>query len=146
MVKASKPKKTKNLGGRPPIKITKALCKKAERLAAQGLTQEQIASVLGMGKTTLYDKQAKYPEFSNAIQSGRDKGIKEVTNALFQKAKKGDVSAQKYFLNNRDNPNWKDRTENTLQGPNGGPIEITDISKLTDAQLDARIAKLQSND
>ncbi len=99
--------------GRPPIEITPELCQKAESLAAQGLTMDQIASVLGMSRGTVYDKQANFPDFSDAIQAGRDKGIAQVTNALFKKATDGDIAAQKYYLNNRDNGNWKDRIENT---------------------------------
>ncbi len=114
---------------RPAIEITVDMCKKAESLAAQGLTMEQIASVLGIGVRTLYEKQAAYPQFSQAIEQGRDKGIATVTNALFNKAKEGDVAAQKYYLNNRDNANWKDRRENTHQGPGGGPVQVTAIER-----------------
>lgn len=95
--------------GRPLIEITPELCKQAEKLAAQGLTMDQIALTLNMGKTTLYEKVNKYTEFSDAIEAGRGKGIAAITNALFKKAKEGDVAAQKYYLNNRDNQNWKDR-------------------------------------
>ena len=43
--------------GKPPLKIDKQLCLKAETFAAQGLTMSQIANVLGMGESTLYEKQ-----------------------------------------------------------------------------------------
>jgi orotate phosphoribosyltransferase-like protein len=42
---------------RPKIEITEELCKKAEALSAQGLTMEQIATVLGMSASSLYEKQ-----------------------------------------------------------------------------------------
>ena len=100
--------------GRPLIEITNALCKKAEKLAGQGLTIDQISTYLGMGTATLYEKVNKYPEFSDAITRGRAKGIDKITNALFDKALDGDVQAQKYYLNNRDNKNWRDRHEHTL--------------------------------
>ena len=110
--------------GRPQIEITPELCKKAETLAAQGLTMEQIALTLGMGKTTLYDKKAEYSDFSNAIEEGRAKGIATISNALFQNAKSGDTVAQKYYLNNRDNANWKDRVHNQTDiTSDGKPLE-----------------------
>ena len=121
--------------GRPPIEITDELCKKVETLAAQGLTKEQMASVLGMGRTTFFDKQAKYPNFLNAIAAGQAKGIATITNALFNKAKKGDTPAIKYYLNNRDNANWKDRIDSTVSGN----IALSDI---TDEQIDSRIKAL----
>ena len=43
--------------GRPEIVITDETLKRAEVYAAQGLTMPQIASVLGMSETTLYDKK-----------------------------------------------------------------------------------------
>ena len=113
--------------GRPAIPITDEVCKKAESLAAQGLTQAQIASVLGMGESTLYEKIKEYPEFLEAIEAGKAKGIATVTNALFNKAKDGDVPAMKYYLNNRDNANWKDRIDNTHSGADGGPIQIDSV-------------------
>jgi hypothetical protein len=107
-------------GGRPPFEITEDVCKKAETLAAQGLTMDQIAAVLGVGVRTVYEKQAQYPQFSQAISDGKAKGIATITNALFQNAKSGDTQAQKYYLNNRDNANWKDRIHNNTDLTTGG--------------------------
>ena len=121
--------------GRPLIEITEKLCKKAESLAAQGLTMEQIAQTLGMGERTLYEKVKEYPHFSQAIEAGRAKGIAQVTNALFKKAIDGDVPAQKYYLNNRDNANWKDRIESKQ--------EVT-IRELDPVKRKSRIQELLS--
>ena len=122
--------------GRPLIEITEKLCSKASDLAAQGLTMDQIASVLGMGRATLYEKKASYSDFSDAIEGGRSRGISDITNALFDKAKDGDVQAQKYYLNNRDNVNWKDRITNT----HDGTIGLTDMSE---DELDRKIRGLE---
>ena len=91
--------------GRPPIKIDYAMCVEAETLAGQGLTMKQIASALGMGRSTLYDKQA---EFSDTIKKGKAKGIAAITNALFTKALAGNVLAMIFYLKNRDPENWAD--------------------------------------
>ena len=117
-------------GGRPPIEITPELCNKAETLAAQGLTMEQIALTLGMGVRTCYEKKAEYVQFSQAIEDGRAKGIATITNALFSNAKKGDTQAQKYYLNNRDNANWKDRVSTETK-------HTFDLSGLTTEELNA---------
>ena len=106
--------KTKNKNavkklGRPEIKITEELCKKAEVYAAQGLTMPQIASVLGMSQTTLYDKKGKFTEFSEAIKRGKDKGIATITNALFNKARRGDNTSMIFYLKNQ--AGWQDRVE-----------------------------------
>lgn len=97
---------------RPPaLKITKALLTKVERLAARGLTQDQIAVSLGISSTTLYKNKAKYAEFADAIKKGQSKGLEQVSNALFSKAVKGDTTAQIFYLKNRDPENWKDRKD-----------------------------------
>ena len=117
----------KSNAGRPPFKITPEICKKAESLAAQGLTLEQTAQTLGISYQTLNERRKEFPEFSEAIALGKAKGIATVTNALFNKAKEGDVPAMKYYLNNRDNGNWKDRVDNTHSGPDGGAIVVDSV-------------------
>ena len=95
--------------GRPLIKIDDKVCRQAETLSAQGLTMKQIANVLGMGEATLYEKQREFPEFSESIKRGKDKGIAKITNALFNKAVNGDNTAMIFYLKNR--AGWKDRVE-----------------------------------
>ena len=99
----------KSNAGRPKIVPDAAMRKKAERLASQGLTLEQIAHTLGICYQTLNEKRKEYTDFSDAIERGRAKGIAVITNSLFERAQDGDVSAIRYYLNNRDNANWKDR-------------------------------------
>tara|TARA_R110000822_G_scaffold203133_1_gene340050 strand:- start:732 stop:1124 length:393 start_codon:yes stop_codon:yes gene_type:complete len=110
--------------GRPKIEITPEVCQKAESLAAQGLTMDQIASVLGMGERTIYEKQAEYPHLAQSIKDGRSKGIATVSNALFTKAKAGDNTAMIFYLKNRDPDNWEEVQKRQHSGPEGGPIEI----------------------
>lgn len=100
--------------GRPAIEITEELCKKAESLAAQGLTMEQIALVLGMGESTLYAKKAEYLEFLEAIKEGQAKGVAVITNKLFESGKGGNLGAQIFYLKNR--AGWKDKSELDIPG------------------------------
>ena len=100
--------------GRPKIKITQKICQKAEHLASQGLTMSQIAAVLGIGESTLYEKQNEYPEFMESIKKGKAKGVAVITNALFEKAKEGDNTAMIFYLKNR--AGWKDKIETEHTG------------------------------
>lgn len=104
------------MSGPKPIKVTPEMIQKAESLAAQGLTMEQIASVLGMGERTLYEKQEDNAQLAQAIKRGRHKGVASITNALFQKAKGGDNTAMIFYLKNRDPENWKDRKDVSTTG------------------------------
>jgi len=101
-------KKLKKVG-RPAIIIDEEICKRAEAYAAQGLTMVQIANVLGIGETTLYEKRQEYSEFSEAIKRGKNKGIATITNALFTKAREGDNTAMIFYLKNQ--AGWQDRVE-----------------------------------
>jgi len=82
---------------------------KVESLAAQGLTMEQIAHCVGCAPSTLYKHIGSEAELSEAIKRGRAKGVAQVSNALFQAARDGNITAQIFYLKNRDPRAWSDR-------------------------------------
>lgn len=59
--------------------------------ARDGLTDEQIASNMGINRTTLYDWKKKYPDISDALKRGKEVVDIEVENALLKKALGGFV-------------------------------------------------------
>lgn len=54
--------------------------------ARDGLTNEQIAHNMGIGITTLYEWQAKFAEFTDALKKGKEVVDREVENALLKRA------------------------------------------------------------
>ena len=112
--------------GRPQILINDEMIRRAEAYAAQGLTMPQIASVLGMSQTTLYDKKSKFSEFSEAIKRGKDKGIATITNALFNKARDGDNTAMIFYLKNQ--AGWQDRVEKETIIEHKHVLDLTRVS------------------
>jgi len=121
--------------GRPAIEITPEICAKAAELASQGLSRRQIAISLGMGNSTLYEKQAQYPEFLDSIQRGIESANADVINSLFQTAVSGNVRACEVWLYNKCKEEWKREPseEATREIP---PINIIlntdDTNKATD--------------
>ena len=95
---------------------------KVEQLAAQGLTVEQIAYCLNVGRSTLYERMGSEADVLDAIKRGRAKGIDTITNSLFQSAEGGNITAQIFYLKNRQPDEWRDRREVT--GAGGKPIEM----------------------
>ncbi len=83
--------------------------KNVETFAAQGLSMPQIAACLGVSRATLYNRMGSEVNVLEAIKRGRAKGVATVTNALFQAAKEGNITAQIFYLKNRDPEVWKDR-------------------------------------
>ncbi len=114
---------TKKKAGRKPIQVTPALCRKAERLAAGGRTEKQVAVSLGFSQETLIQKKKQFAEFSEAIKKGQAKAIVEVENALFVNATENEqVVAQIFFLKNRNPDYWKDKQEVEHSGEGLGDL------------------------
>jgi len=125
--------KEKRKVGRPRFEVTPEVCEQVENLAAQGLTVDQIALVLGVHKATLFDKQNEYSDFSDAIKRGRGKGIANVTNALYEKATVDkDNTAMIFYLKNR--AGWVDKQEvqSTVE-----QRHVIDLTRIPDDQLES---------
>lgn len=96
-----------------------------ETLAGQGLSKKEIAYCLNISEKSIYNKQKNDVQFLQAIKKGRAKGLKKVTNALFQNAtESNNVTAQIFYLKNRSPEDWSDRRTTELTGKGGGPVEV----------------------
>ena len=82
-----------------------------EGWARQGLTDEQIANNMGIGRTTLYEWRQKEPNIANALKKGKEVVDFEVENALLKSAIEGNVTAQIFWLKNRMSAHWRDKVE-----------------------------------
>lgn len=90
--------------------------KQVERAAAVGLTNEQVAKVLGIGETTL----KKY--FAEELASGGPKANYNVAGALYQSAMKGNVTAQIFWCKTR--LGWKEADRLELTGKDGASLMV----------------------
>lgn len=59
---------------------------KLQAWARDGLTDEQIASNMGVAKTTFYDWKNKYPNIANSLKRGKEVIDIQVENALLKRA------------------------------------------------------------
>ena len=59
--------------------------------------------------------QGDYKEFMDAIKKGRAESLNKVSNALFEKAIDGNVTAMIYFLKVRDRENWGENQPEPLR-------------------------------
>lgn len=106
---------------------------KIEGWARDGLTEEQIASNMGIGRTTLFEWKNKFPNILNALKRGKEVVDRQVENALLKRAlgyrydevtKEGgvvtkvvtkevqpDTTAQIFWLKNRKPEVWRDKQE-----------------------------------
>ena len=119
-------KASKKKAGRKPFEITPAVCRKAERLAAKGCTEKQIATSLKISQETLIQKKKKFSEFSEAIKKGQANSIIEAESALFDEAVNGrNVTSLIFFLKNRNPEYWKDKHE----VEHSGQVGLSDVIK-----------------
>jgi len=82
-----------------------------EGWARDGLTNEQIAQNLGIGKTTFYKLIKEHSELSELLKKGREVVDYQVENALLKNALNGNTTAQIYWLNNRKPKQWKNKQD-----------------------------------
>ena len=96
--------------------------KQVESLAANGLTQEQIAAALGISERTLRSRKGEIADFADAIKRGKAKGIALVTNKLMESIKGGNMTGMIFFL--KTQAGWKETNLHEVTGANGDPISL----------------------
>jgi hypothetical protein len=101
-------------------------------MASNGLTVAQISDCPGIPESTVYGKPNEYKEFMDAIKKGRAEGLNKVSNALFEKATQGNVTAMIYYLKVRDRENWGENQPEPLREilliALGGKLEVLKVS------------------
>lgn len=89
-----------------------------------GHTRGYAATLVGVGRSTIYDHMKADKGFAEAISEAETDAIAKIENALFEAANSGNVTAIQVFLYNRDPKRWADRRSVRLAGEGGGPIEV----------------------
>lgn len=110
--------------------------KLVEKYCSMGLTDEQLAGVLGIAKSTLNEYKKDYPEFSDSIKKGKLISDDRVERSLFERATgyehedvyistyegkvivtdivkhyPPDPTSMIFWLKNRRPKEWRDKTE-----------------------------------
>lgn len=76
-------------GGRTPKWIALNMKDKLDSIrgwSMHGSTDEEIAKMLGVSKTTIYEWKKQFPEFAEAIKKGKDVSNGEILNSAFKQA------------------------------------------------------------
>ncbi len=119
---------------------TDASRKQVEALASFGVPRHEIATVVGICGTTL----AKH--YGETLETAATKANSLIAQSLFNRALKGDgaaaTSAAIFWLKAR--AGWREKDVHEITGPGGGPIQMVDVSRLSDEQLAALQPVLQA--
>ena len=131
-----------NKGGGHPMALSDKDKVRILKMIAAGLNNRQIAAVFDVCETTIY-RYKKSAEFEQAVKDNESIAIQAVKHSLWQKATgyyhddvhisnyQGDItitdiekhipasdSAIKYYLNNKDTENWREKFDFTHENIN----------------------------
>lgn len=147
--------------------LTKEGLLRLQGWARDGLTDEQIATNMGISAATLYNWKRDHLDILEALKEGKDVADRQVENALFKSAMgytfdevtkelkddelvvtkvvhkevQPNTTAQIFWLKNRKRAEWRDRVENAITGADGGAVKV---ETLTESDVDKRIKELES--
>jgi len=159
---ASKP--TGKPNGRPTKYDPKIHPGIVAKLAATGMTDEDIAEVLTIDTATFYRWKVAHPEFSEAVAKGKSTPIAVVEDSLYrlcngytykegssrgirvEKTKHPDVRAIEFYLKNVAPDKWRDKRQMEDSVPDGGPIVQDDLAGMTNEELEERMRILRAGD
>lgn len=100
-----------------PKKIEKIDYEEVEKLAALGLTDEEIAEWLGICRATLHNYKTEDKKFLDTIKKGKVRADSNVVKSLYKKATElKDTTAMIFWLKNRRPDQWRDKQEIETNG------------------------------
>jgi hypothetical protein len=118
--------RSRNPDGRPTIlQPTEDTFKQINGLARIQCTQREAAAVLGVHRETFAKFLDTHEKAREAWEDGGETGKASLRRHQFKSAESGNATMQIWL-----GKQWldqKDKSENTMQGPNGGPIEFVGL-------------------
>lgn len=135
-----------NIMGRP-TKYKAEFAEQAMKLCRLGATDKELADFFGVSESTLNKWKLAHKAFSESIKSGKLVADSEVADKLFKRATgyqhealkimqyegdpvtvaytehyPPDTTACIFWLKNRQPDKWRDKVQQEVSGPNGGPV------------------------
>jgi len=134
--------------GRPSIYDPERHPGEAEYYAGEGMTNQEIASSMGIATSTLSEWMRIHPLFSDAVKRGKQIADDKVEKSLYKRAigqyveetKRvddgssvriettskyiADTTAMIFWLKNRKPQEWRDKQQTEISGPEGKPLVV----------------------
>lgn len=98
-------------------------------LRSNGVGKMMAAKGVGVDYSTVAQYRAANPEWDEFDRKAAGEANEQVSNAMFQTALKGNVTAQQVWLYNRDPDNWKDR-----RTPKDSGDESFDLARMSEEE------------
>lgn len=123
---------------KPRRKFTKDDLQKIEAMYSYDLATEHIAALLDLSDTWYCQLLKKDAALQFAKRLGKAKASLKVKRKLWEKIELGDMRAIELYLKSKENYTTTNKME--LSGPEGKPIESTEVSM---EELKARVLALR---
>ncbi len=94
-----------------PIKYKPEYVEQAHALCLLGATDVQLSQTFDVSEKTLNTWKKDYPEFFQSIREAKTLSDSKVVQSLYQQALDGNVTAQIFWLKNRQKNSWRDKHE-----------------------------------
>jgi hypothetical protein len=129
----------------------------AKKLCLLGHTDKELADFFEVDVRTIYRWKGDHDKFCHALKAGKDIADARVERSLYQKAvgyeqdavkifmpggasepvyapyvekMAPDTTAGIFWLKNRKPAEWRDRVHTEVTGPDGGPVQFTQIERV----------------
>ena len=131
-----------------PTKLEERMIEQVFEMSLLGLTDAQMAKILGVSEVTFNDYKKKHPEFLKSLTRGKEEADGKVAKAMYKRAlgltiteealtRDGDVvqlkkelppdtAAAKHWLANRQRGLWSNNGETTIKTDTPLVITLTD--------------------
>lgn len=145
----------KHAGGRPS-KYDEKFNEQVYKLCLLGATDKEMADFFQIDEATFHRWKHDYPQFCDSLTRGKMSADADVAKSLYQRARgyehketitatfqgkitdtmdvikhyPPDTPAATLWLKNRQPNKWRDKVETEITGPNGGPIELANVTNL----------------
>lgn len=116
----------------PYLDAISAMCR-------SGATLDNLAEKFKVNVGTIHEYKNKFPDFNNAIRSNNEIADFTVENALYNNAIEGNLSAQIFWMKNRQPKRWRDK-QHVFQ--TSTVTQRKDYEHLTDEELESEMEQL----
>ncbi len=111
-----------------PAKLPAIDLAQVEIIASLGLTDSEIAIILGISERALNYWKKNGPDFLQSLKRGKLKADFQIAKSLYEKAKAGDTTAMIFWLKNRQPDRWRDRQQLEHSGEVKEKVELKVIT------------------
>lgn len=111
-----------------------------ERLAACGLTLEQIGHYYRISESTFKRMKKENEDLMNSYNAGKAQASANVGKTVFQKAKDGNFQEARFYL--KTQADWTEKQKHEIMGEGGGPVQTESENITLDDLTDEAVEKL----